>query len=131
MPSERALRILITAMGLVMVVVGSVSVLFGASSLVGAGDFTAAVDSEMRFYAVWYAVAGAFLLRAARRVAAEAWTVRLVAAAFFVAGCSRILSWIVNGRPHTLQVILMVVELLLPLVLVPWQTAVARRNPAG
>ena len=109
-----------------MLVAGSLSVVFGASSVLDSGDVTADVDSEMRFYAVWYVVAGAFLLRATRRVEAETWTIRLVAAAFFVAGCSRILSWVVVGRPHLPQLILIVIELILPLVVIPWQASVAR-----
>jgi hypothetical protein len=94
--------------------------------VLGASDVTADVDSEMRFYAVWYVVAGAFLLRATRRVESETWTIRLIAAAFFVAGCSRILSWVAVG-PHLSQLILMVIELILPLVVIPWQASVARR----
>jgi hypothetical protein len=126
---ERGLRILLTAMGSVMLVVGTATVLLGASSVLSAGDFTAAIDSEMRFYAVWYVVAGAVLLRASRNVGVETWTIRLIAGAFFAAGCSRIVSWIVVGRPHTSQLVLMVIELILPFVVIPWQAAVARRRP--
>jgi hypothetical protein len=115
----------------VMLVAGSLSVVFGASSVLGARDVTAGVDSEMRFYAVWYVVAGAFLLRSTRRVESETWTIRLIAAAFFVAGCSRILSWVAVGRPHLSQLVLMVIELILPLVVVPWQASVARRARAS
>jgi hypothetical protein len=46
-------------MGAVMLIVGSATVRLGASSVLGAGGFTAASDSEMRFYAVRYVVAGA------------------------------------------------------------------------
>ena len=118
---------LLTILSVVMLVAGSLSVAFGASSVLGARDVTAEVDSEMRFYAVWYVVAGALLLRATRRVESGTWTIRLIAAAFFVAGCSRILSWVVVGRPHLSQLILMVIELILPLVVIPWQASVARR----
>ena len=125
--TRRGLRLLLTIVSIVMLVAGSLAVVFGASSVLGAGDVTADVDSEMRFYAVWYVVAGAFLLRAAKRVESETWTIRLITAAFFVAGCSRILSWVAVGRPHIFQVILMVIELILPLVVIPWQASVARR----
>jgi hypothetical protein len=126
---ERGLRILLTAMGSIMLVVGTASVLLGASSVLSAGDFTAAIDSEMRFYAVWYVVAGAVLLRASRNVGVETWTIRLIAGAFFAAGCSRVVSLIVEGRPHTSQLVLMAIELILPFVVIPWQAAVARRRP--
>jgi Domain of unknown function (DUF4345) len=125
--TRRGLRILLTIVSVVMMIAGSLSVLFGASSVLGAGDVTAEVDSEMRFYAVWYVVAGAFLLSATRRVESETWTIRLIAAAFFVAGCARILSWVAVGRPHLSQMVLMVIELILPLVVIPWQASIARR----
>ena len=78
--TTRGLRILLTIVGLVMLGAGSLSVVFGASSVLGAGDVAADVDSEMRFYAVWYVVAGAFLLRATRRIESKAWAIRLIAA---------------------------------------------------
>ena len=71
-----------TIVSVVMLVAGSLSVVFGASSVLDSGDVTADVDSEMRFYAVWYVVAGAFLMRSTRRVEAETWTIRWVAARF-------------------------------------------------
>ena len=128
--TSRGLRILLTIVSVVMLVAGSLTVVLGASSVLGTDDVTAEVDSEMRFYAVWYVVAGAFLLRATRRIESETWTIRLIAAAFFIAGCSRILSWVAVGRPHLSQLILMVIELVLPLVVIPWQASVARRARA-
>ena len=129
--ATRGLRILLTIVGVVMLVAGSLTVVLGASSVLGTDDVTAEVDSEMRFYAVWYVVAGAFLLRATRRIESETWTIRLIAVAFFVAGCSRILSWVAVGRPHLSQLMLMVIELILPLVVIPWQASVARRATSG
>ena len=67
-------------------------------------------------------------MRALRRIELEAWTVRLVGGAFFVAGCGRILSWMVVGRPHTSQVVLMAIELALPFVIIPWQQVVASKR---
>jgi hypothetical protein len=118
-------------MGAVMVVAGAVTVILGAAFVPNEGTVTPDVDSEMRFYAVWYVAAGALLLRAVARVESETWVIRLVAAAFFAAGCARLLSWIVVGKPHVAALVLMGLELLLPLVIVPWQAAVARRSPAS
>ena len=78
--TTRGLRILLTVVGVVMLGAGSLSVVFGASSVLGSGDVATDVDSEMRFYAVWYVVAGAFLLRATRRIESKAWAIRLIAA---------------------------------------------------
>ena len=124
--SRRWLRVLVTVMGLVMVVMGALTVLLGADSVPREGVVTPDVDSEMRFYAVWYAAMGVALLRAAPRVETESVVIRLVGGGFFVAGCARILSWIAVGRPHSSQVALLVIELILPLVVIPWQASVAK-----
>lgn len=121
---RRGLQALLTVMGVVMVVAGSATVLLGAPSVPNEGAVTPDVDTEMRFYAVWYVVAGASLLRAVATVERETTIVRLVAGGFFAAGCARILSWVVVGRPHVSAIVLMVLELVLPLVIVPWQRAI-------
>ena len=121
------LRVLVTVLGLVMVVAGALTVLLGAASVPREGVVTPDVDSEMRFYAVWYVAMGVVLLRSAPRVETESVVIRLAGGGFFVAGCARILSWIAVGRPHASQVALLVIELMLPLVIIPWQASVARR----
>ena len=126
--TRRGLQFLLTAMGAVMVVAGAVTVLFGSSSVPREGVVTPDVDTEMRFYAVWYVVAGVVLLRAVRRVESAGTTVRLIGAGFFAGGCARILSWVVVGRPHVTAIVLMVAELVLPLVIIPWQASIARRG---
>lgn len=127
---RRLLQGLLRLMGVVMVVAGAVTVLAGAASLPNEGDVTADVDTEMRFYAVWYVAAGALLLGAVPRVEKETWTIRVVAAGFFVGGCARILSWVTVGRPHVSAIVLMTLELVLPLVIVPWQAALRRASEA-
>ena len=121
------LRVLVTVMGLVMVVAGGLTVVFGAAFAPHEGLVTPDVDSEMRFYAVWYVAMGVLMLRAAPRVESESLVIRLVGGGFFVAGCARILSWIAVGRPHVSLVALLVIELMLPVVIIPWQAWVARR----
>lgn len=125
---RRGLQALLTVMGVVMVGAGAGTVLLGAASVPDEGTITPDVDTEMRFYAVWYVVVGILLLRAVRRVESETFVVRLVAAGFFAAGCGRILSWLAVGRPHVLAIVLMALELVLPVVIVPWQAALARRT---
>jgi hypothetical protein len=127
-PDARALRWFVTFLGLVALGAGLSTMLFGAASIVGAGEFTATVDSEMRFYAVWYAATGVVLLRVAPRVRSERTTIRAVSAALFVAGCTRVLSLVAVGRPHTYALVLMALELTLPPVLVAWQARAARSN---
>lgn len=100
----------LTIVGIVAVAAGGHTVLTGGDSVLNHGDVSAGVDSELRFYAAWYAV-----------------IVRAVGAAFFLAGSARLLSLVTVGSPHAFALVLMVVEFVIPVVIVPWQAAVARR----
>ncbi|MPZ71317.1 MAG: DUF4345 domain-containing protein [Actinobacteria bacterium] len=114
---HRGLRVLLTLIGVVAMVAGTVSVLFGAAVIPAHGEVSASVDSEMRFYAVWYVAVGVVALRAAPRIEESGAIVGGLAAAFGAAGLARALSWAMVGRPHFTTLVLMVVELALALVL--------------
>jgi hypothetical protein len=115
--------------GVVAIVAGTVSVIFGASVIPARGEVSASVDSEMRFYAVWYVAAGVIALRSSRRIDASGAVIGGLALCFGAAGCARALSWAVVGRPHMTTIVLMAVELALALVLV--LAARAQRREAG
>lgn len=119
------MQVFLTFLGLVALVAGLATVLFGVASIVGAEDVSGTVDSEMRFYATWYAGAGVLLLWSARRLDSDTWIIRGIAGTLFAAGCSRALSWVAVGEPHLVAQVLMVIELVLPFVIVTWHTAVA------
>ena len=126
------LRGLLFAIALVMLVAGGVSALLGATSTIGVDGASAAIDSEFRFYAVWYVVTGVIVLRALRDLDGNAWVVRLIAAGFFFAGASRALSWIVVGTPHWSQIALMVIEFVLSVVLAELQAVIqGKRSERG
>ena len=129
--ARKTLQVFLVVLGSVAVVAGLTTVLFGVDSILGAEDVSGTVDSEMRFYAVWYVGTGLVLLRAVPRLEYERPTISFVALLFFVAGCARVLSWIVEGKPHTAAVVLMVIELALPFIILPWLTAVARKRALG
>lgn len=116
---DRARRTFLIVLGFVMVLAGASTVLLGATSISGIDDPSPAVDSEMRFYAAWYVALGFLLVRAAWRHEIGGSIAKIVAATFFIAGCSRALSWAVIGKPPTIAVALMFVELLLPLLILP------------
>ena len=118
-------------LGSVALIAGLAALLVGPELVPGVKDPSANLDSEWRFFATWYATAGAVLLATVPRVETSAVVIRVVTAAFFVAGGSRAISIAVVGAPDTQFVALMVVELALGPVLVPWQAAVARKSAAG
>jgi len=126
--SSRGLRIVLTILGAVALTLGALSLVMGAAVVPGGDEVSASVDSELRFYAAWYTAAGVVLLRIARRAESEGRTLRFIAATFFIAGCARLLSLIVVGKPHVLFMALMVAEILIPVVILPWQASVVRRG---
>ena len=128
--ARRGLQALLIVLGLVAIVAGAVTMIGGAATVLGVDHSPASLDSELRFYATWYALAGIVMLRSTRRVESAGAVIRLVAAGFFIAGCTRILSWAAVGRPDAFFVALMIVELSLPAILIPWHAAVARQIKA-
>lgn len=122
---RRGLQIFLTILGSVAFLAGASTALLGTVSILGAEGVSGTVDSEMRFYAVWYAAVGLAILRAVPRVGSEGFLLRAVGIVFFAGGCVRALSWATVGRPHGLAITLMFVELALPFVIIPWQAAVA------
>lgn len=113
--------------GAVALVFGTLSALLGDAIVPDTGSVSPNIDSELRFFSVWYAAAGLIALRASRRVASEGRVIRGVFAVLFLGGCARLIGLIAVGTPHPVFVTLMVVELALPVLVIPWQAAVARR----
>lgn len=126
--SAGAFRGLLILLGSVAIVAGLGTAVLGVDSVVGAGEVSPTVDSEMRFYAVWYVGAGALLLWSARNLERAGALIRGLAGLLFLAGLSRGLSWVTVGEPHALSKTLMVIELVLPFLIVPWQIALSRGN---
>lgn len=66
----------------------------------------ASLDSELRFYAVWYGVAGALMHRAANDEVLDRAVSTLVAAGWAAAALGRLLSARATGRPDPLFIAL-------------------------
>lgn len=125
--SHRALQGTVGVLGTIAVVFGLQTVAIGADSILGAGQVSPNLDNELRFYAAWYVGAGLLLLRAVHRVETQAATIRGVAAILLLAAFGRVLSMVMVGMPHPGQIALMAAEFTIPVVVVPWQAAIARR----
>lgn len=127
--SRRGLQAALLALAAIPIVTGVMHVVLGTDSVRDSGDATASVESEFRFLAVWWMGAGLFLASLARHVERRTLELRAVCALLFLGGVARAIGIVDDGRPHSVQVALMVVEFALPLLLVVWQARVAR--PAG
>jgi uncharacterized protein DUF4345 len=123
---DRGLTRTLYVVGVIPIIAGALTVLLGADSVPSPGDPSPNVESELRFYSVWWIGAGLFLIWLAPRVAERTVEVRVFAALLFLGGVSRILAALDTDWPSTGQLILMGLELGLPVVLVVWQARVAR-----
>ena len=110
----------------VPIVAGALTVFLGADSVPSPGDPSPNLESELRFYSVWWIGAGLFLIWLAPRVAERTLEVRVFSGLLFLSGVSRVFAALDTDWPSTGQLILMGLELVLPVVLVTWQARVAR-----
>jgi Domain of unknown function (DUF4345) len=123
--SRKALRAVFYVGGAVATAAGLHTVVTGAKSLPDQSTANPAVESELRFYAAFYAAYGAALLRVAPRADYDRTAVRASAAALLLAGLARAAAWRNVGRPHRLQIALLAAELGAPPLLVAWQARLA------
>jgi hypothetical protein len=121
-----ALRRTLYVLGVIPIVAGAATVIFGADSVLGAGEASPSLESELRFYSVWWIGAGLFLFWLAPRVEERTLETRVFCALLFLAGLSRLFAVLATDWPSTGQIVLMVVELVLAVVLALWQASVAR-----
>ena len=76
------------------------------------------VESELRFFAAFYALYGLDLLDAALKNQTDRKTINKAAAGLLAGGIGRGVGWIGAGRPHPLQQILLAVELVGPALVI-------------
>jgi hypothetical protein len=134
------LRILLIVLGVSALMIALSILLLGAGATVAAGEaafdaatgwrgpasppWPPAMDNELRFYAALWGAYGVLLLITARNLDARWALIPWLAAAFFVGGIGRALSWLVVGTPHPFFLTLMAIELVLPPVMVLlWHSA--------
>ena len=125
--SRRGLEVTLTVLGLVATVFGAQGVVTGVGGVRKGGRASANVDSELRFFAAWYAVAGLTMLRPARRVESDGATIRVTCAGWLIAACGRLLSARQVGQPDRVFRVLTGAELAIPAIVAPWQAVVARQ----
>jgi hypothetical protein len=121
-----ALRRTLYVLAVIPIVAGASTVIWGADSLLGAGHASPSLESELRFYSVWWIGAGLFLIWLAPRVEERSLETRVFCALLFLAGLSRLFAVLATDWPSTGQIVLMVIELVLAVVLALWQASVAR-----
>ena len=122
----RNLRRTLYVLAFVPIVTGALTMILGADSVPSPGDPSANLESELRFYSVWWIGAGVFLLWLAPRVEERTLEFRAFFALLFLSGVSRVLAALDTDWPSTGQLILMGLEFGLPIVFVVWQARALR-----
>ena len=120
------LRRALYVVSVIPIVAGLATVLLGADSVPDAGDPSPSLESELRFYSVWWIGAGLFLAWLAPRVEERTTELRVFCALLFLGGLSRVFAALATDWPSTGQIVLMAIEFVLPVVFVVWQARVAR-----
>ena len=114
---------LVSALHLVLGV--GVDVLLGAE-IPAAAISDPTLDSQNRFYGVYFALSGVLLLLCASDIPRYATVLRCVLWVFFVAGLARLVGIAIYGFPSAPVLGLLVVELVVPPVLAWWLSHVDR-----
>lgn len=119
------LRGLFTVMGAVVIATGVWSVLIGSDGQIGDAAATPDVETEFRFYAVFWIGFGAASLWIAPQVECRPGMVRALAALLFLGGIARGIAWVDEGRPHAFYIVLLALELLIPVAVLLLQRRMA------
>ncbi len=123
----KLLRWLALLMGVACVGIGAVHLALGIDSVPGEAAAGATVDNRERFYGAIFLGYGLAWIWAARQSPIPARAVRWLAAIFFLGGLGRLLSIAIHGQPHWFQLVLTVIELVLP----PVYLWLSRSAPIG
>ena len=123
------LRRFLLITGIVLFVVGAVSLISGAAlhDVTGAG--LPASDSDSRFAGGHLLGSSAVWIYAARRNPIPGTLVRLLAAALLLGGIARLLSLLVAGYAGTVVLVQAVVEIVIPLVVLGLLSRSVRDEP--
>jgi len=97
----------------------------GPRAIPGAVAVNTTMDSEDRFYAIFFLAYGAALLWCSADVERKTGMVLFLSAVFFVGGLTRLLSMAIVGPPNPFFLVMTALELLVPVVIVGVQRRIA------
>lgn len=129
---RRGLQIIVAAVGFILVFrMALPGAILGAEWVAGGADFNALMDSEVRFLSILAGGLGAILFWIIPRIERATALVDIIMAATFVGGLLRVVSYFQVGVPPSKAMIATAIELVVPLLVIPWQRSVARDQPAS
>ncbi len=135
-PELRVLQVLLIPLGLAAIAIGCMIFFMGAEwtlfffernyalltgqvPLLKPAWISTTIDSELRFYSVFWIAFGVITTRAGLSLPKDIRLVPILLTLFFIGGLGRVLSVINEGVPHDLMIFLMAVELIIPIIGLP------------
>ncbi|WP_107658274.1 DUF4345 domain-containing protein [Nocardia suismassiliense] len=124
------LKWLSMVMGVACVAIGFLHIALGNDAVPDMGDLGATADSQSRFFGAIFVGYGAAWIWAARESPIPSTVTRWLAGIFLLGAVGRAVSVAVYGWPHWFQIVLTVIEVVLPPVFWWLATADEKRTPA-
>ena len=122
---KRALQITMLVTAAIPLVLGIVNLIFGAQRFVAANEVTANLDSQLRFYAVWFAGLFFLTLWCVRNLEIAGPVMRIMFITMAIGGVARIYSLGTVGIPDVPMIGAIVIEIAV-LAFIPWHAAYMR-----
>ncbi|MFC9896209.1 DUF4345 domain-containing protein [Nocardia sp. NPDC127579] len=126
---SKLLKILTLVMGYACVAIGFAHILLGNDSVPDMGDAGVTADSQSRFFGAIFVGYGLAWVWAARQTPVAVTAVRWLAGIFLLGAVGRAVSLAVHGWPHWFQIVLTVIEFVLPPVFF-WLAAAEEKRVA-
>jgi hypothetical protein len=128
--SRRALQITLGVLSAIPALSGGAGLLLGHRALPGprTSVVEATLDSEYRVTNAFFLAAAPVVWASIPKIEQTTTQVRIIAAAGFVGGIGRLLSWRTIGRPHPVYIAATVLELVGMPALVVWHEQVRRAS---
>lgn len=127
---KRGFQIFLWTFGGTVMLIALAHVVWGPAAIPGAQAVSATMDSEDRFYAVFFGAYGLLVARSAIRVEHNTALIRALAATFFVGGLARLVSIVAVGLPHPFFLAMTALELVIPVAMMFVQRRIAETAPA-
>ncbi|WP_228002698.1 DUF4345 domain-containing protein [Nocardia australiensis] len=123
-----ALKWLTVTMGVACVAIGLFHMALGIDGVPDMGSSGVTADSQSRFFGAIFVGYGALWIWAARQAPISLAAIRWLAGVFLLGAVGRLISLAVYGWPHWFQIVLTVIEIVLPPVFFWLATATEKRT---